>query len=370
MIKPILYKKAKTGKVTSWFISTDGPTVITEAGYVDGIKTHHTYEAKPKNLGKKNSTTAEEQAELECAAKWEKQLKSKYVTNESGETLQRLPQKVGVYQDLFKTKKTLDKLDLPCYAEYKYNGVNGTFRLVNNVLQLTSRGGEQFIVPPHFIEPITTLLNLFNQESFNVELYIHGFHLQDIQSCVTKHNRHTHLLKAVIFNLPDFGKTYEKVCHIKEEINTYLQLSEIGCVKVSKAKVAYATQEIDDMLKEAIEHQYEGLIVTNPTSVYTYNQRSSSCWKYKIANDGEFLVVGYVLDKKGNPTLICESSGGSFKVRPKGTQESRDTMLTNIEDYIGKWYKIEYEVLSKSGKPTKPIGVGLRPCTINGEPLV
>lgn len=368
MILPILYKLAKTGKVTSWFISTDGSTVITETGYVDGAKTHHTYEAEPKNLGKSNATTASEQAELEAQAKWDKQLKSKYVTDPSGETTQRLPQKVGVYQDLFKSDRTLAKLKLPCYVEDKLNGVNGLFRLADN-LTLMSRGGEFFPMPQHLVDPVTAVLTQFDLSSINVELYIHGEHLQDIQSCVTKPNPLTSRIEARIFQLPDANVPYSEVVLTKQLINDFIADSGLSHIECVIPVLANSHAEIDELHADAVARGCEGVIVSNTDVVYKYNERNSNVWKYKLAADAEFLIVGYELDKKGNPTLVCESFGGDFKVRPKGDQASRDAMLADIDSYIGQWYKVEYETLTKSGKPAKPIGIGLRKCNEQGEPL-
>jgi len=42
-------------------------------------------------------------------------------------------------------------------------------------------------------------------------------------------------------------------------------------------------------------------------------------------------------------------------------------MAANAQDYIGKWLKIEYEMLSKDLTPLKPVGITFREVDINGE---
>jgi len=374
---PILYKLAKTGKVTQCLIYTDGSTVITETGYVGGVQTKHTYDAMPKNTGRANATTASEQAIVEAKAKHVKALKSKYVTDPSGETTQKLPRKVGVYQDLFKTAKTQEKLNNTVYVEDKYNGVNGTFWLDDNDnITLTSRGGEAFPVPAHLADEVTYLMMRHSLSALNVELYIHGMHLQDIQSAVTKPNTDSSKLTAVIFALPECKGTYEEQIPLKQSLARDCRICRHIDVSLP-TKVAALSDgtlnkaRIDELLADALSRGMEGIMVINGDHEYKYNERSSSIWKYKVAQDAEYKVIGMELDKKQNPTLVCESAGGNFKVRPKGDQASRDQLKLDFDTkYLGNFYKVEFETLSKAGKPTKPVGIGLRKCDAEGQPTI
>jgi ATP-dependent DNA ligase len=116
---------------------------------------------------------------------------------------------------------------------------------------------------------------------------------------------------------------------------------------------------------------YEGLIIRNNKVEYRYNERSSDVFKYKKPLDGEYRIIGYKVDKLGHPVLLCEIEPGgvTFSVKPTGTDEYRRDILNNIEYYIDKWYKIEYEELSKSNIPLKPVGICLRNCDDLGNPL-
>jgi len=375
MTLPLLYKKAKTGKITQCLIYTEGATVITETGYIDGVQTKHTYDALPKNPGRSNATTAEQQAIVEAQAKHVKNLKSKYVTDPSGETTQRLPRKVGTYQDLFVSDKTMEKLNTTFYVENKYNGVNGTYR--GTSLELTSRGGEQFPLIEHQTYSIIDVMEHFGLPSINVEQYIHGMHLQDIQSAVTKTNSDSSKLVAVIFAFPDTPGDYESHIELKHQVKDYCVLQGYHHIDVSLPVKVEALPDgyrdfarVDKLHANAILLGYEGIIVANGSDVYEYNERSSNIWKYKIAMDAEFLIVGYELDKKGNPKLICSSNGGNFTVRPTGDQASRDVMKLELDSLIGQWYKCQFECYSKLGKPTKPVGIGVRKCDFNGKPLI
>ena len=71
---PTLYKYDSKGKVRQWDVTTDGDKVIVSHGVKDGKKVEQTTVCKPKNIGKRNETTAEEQAVLEAKSKWTKQI--------------------------------------------------------------------------------------------------------------------------------------------------------------------------------------------------------------------------------------------------------------------------------------------------------
>src|SRR5271170_6774781 len=87
---PTLYKKTNTGAIQEWKIQVavntglDAGTmgmIVTDFGQVGTDKPQRTTDiiSKGKNIGKKNETTAIQQAEAEAEAKWTKQVKKGYV---------------------------------------------------------------------------------------------------------------------------------------------------------------------------------------------------------------------------------------------------------------------------------------------------
>jgi hypothetical protein len=73
-----LYHQGKNGAIYSWKIRVDGASIKTEYGQVDGAKTHASKNAEPKNGGRANATTAEQQAVKEAAAMWQHRIDRKY----------------------------------------------------------------------------------------------------------------------------------------------------------------------------------------------------------------------------------------------------------------------------------------------------
>ena len=68
-MKKTLYSRSTTGKTLEWTIEIESNKYRTISGYTDGIKTVSQWTiCEPKNVGRSNATTAEEQALLEATA--------------------------------------------------------------------------------------------------------------------------------------------------------------------------------------------------------------------------------------------------------------------------------------------------------------
>jgi len=357
----ILYKKDKKGKLRSLEIYTDKGYLYQISGLVVGKKVKHSVLCTPKNVGKANETSSITQAELEAEALITKKIKSGYSKYKDNLSEILLPMKVKIYQDQIKN------VDPNPYLSPKLNGVNGEFRLKDGKLILLSRGGNEYPMLEHLRQPVIDYLNAINETSINVELYKHGWHLQDITAAVKKFKPDTHefpsnQIEAHVFDIPCNKGTYE------ERLGLMDSVSFTGLLFLIES---FQNLDTEIYFNECIKDGYEGIIIRNPKGFYKYNIRSSDVFKYKKSLDGEYKIIGYDLDKKGNPKLILEiNSENKLTVRPKGNQKSRDIMKNNINSYIGKWYKIEYESLSKDNIPTKPVGIGLRDCDIYGNPLI
>ena len=356
---PLLYKKTKTGAIQTSQISYHDDKFIVIFGQLNGKMKTQTTVCTSKNVGKANETTPSQQAALEALAYHAKKLKSGYVLDPSGELVVKLPQKVKVYQD----NKT--NVIFPCIATTKLDGVNATYWLNDDgSLTITSRGGEVYPSIPHLEAPVKSLMSFLKTTCLNGELYIHGTLQQDITSAVKKPKELSKLLEFHVFEAPLLGGTYaERLAKLKayNDYNAGVKLITDTVVKDSDA--------LDKLLSTAIATHFEGLVIYNTNAPYEFNTRSSHVFKYKKALDAEYKIISYNTDKSEHPVLICETPEGKpFSVKPKGTDAERKAILANIDDYIGQWYTIEYEKLSKDLIPQKPVGVALRNCSPKGEP--
>ena len=213
-----LYKQGKTGAIQVCNISTIGDTVTVEFGQLNGKMQSKATVCTPKNVGRANQTTAEQQAILEAKAKHVDKIKSGYSTDISAPITVQLPQKVKSYLD----NKHLVKF--PAFTTPKLNGVNGTYWLNDGQLSLTSRGGESYPLIPHLEEQIKQAMDFLQTDCLNGELYIHGEHLQDIQSAVKKPNKLSPKLQFHIFELPTVNQSYLAKSSLFGKLNTTFNL--------------------------------------------------------------------------------------------------------------------------------------------------
>ena len=356
-----LYKQGKTGAIQVCNISAIGDTVIVEFGQLNGKMQSKSTVCTAKNVGRANQTTAEQQAILEAKAKHVDKIKSGYSTDISAPVTVQLPQKVKSYLD----NKHLVKY--PAFTTPKLNGVNGTYWLVDNQLTLTSRGGETYPVIPHLEDQIKQAMELLQTDCLNGELYIHGEHLQDIQSAVKKPNKLSPRLQFHIFELPNINQQYHTKSTLFGKLNATLGLSHvIGITPIVITSHEEATHWYDIHMLSG----FEGSVIYNMDATYQFNVRSSSVLKYKGTLDLEVKLLSYNVDKNGHPVFNAIYNGKEFKVKPKGTDKERKDIIANFESqYKDRYYTIEYETFSKDGVPLKPCGVCLRDCDVEGNPL-
>ena len=357
-----LYKQNKNKSVQQWSIQLlkDGKFQVT-FGQVNGVMQTQITQCESKNIGRANETTPEEQAKLEVNALIAKKRKSGYVDDSSGLSQIRLPMKVKAYQ------QQLHNVEFPCFSSSKLDGVNAIYKRINGKLTIYSRGGEEYPPIPHLEPLVHQAMDLFHSNELNGELYIHGEFLQDIQSAVKKPNALSSKLSFCIFDIADSSEEFYERAMIMHKLNKF-DTTINSTVSVIYNIICHSTKEIEEHYNECVNFGYEGTVIKNFNALYQHNVRSSSMFKYKKVKSAEFKILSYNLDKHGLPVFVLDSKAGKFKAKPKG---SRDFWkLINPDEYIGNWATCEYETLSKSGKPLKPIFITLRECTDDGLPII
>jgi len=354
-----LYKRASSGATQVLNMEIIGDTYTRTWGQLGGVMQSKPTPAKPKNVGRANETTAEEQAIIEAKAVWVKKQKANYSTSIEAPVAVELAMLVHKYLD-FKHKVNFDTDTV--YESPKLNGINAEYRLVDGEVIHLSRGGERYPIPAHQEKYVRQAFEQLQVDRISGEQYIHGEHLQDIQSAVTKTNALSRCLIFSIFDLPDYPGTYEeKVMNLKAISVPFFTSIEINRV--------HSHEELDRRHSAYRAQGLEGLIVRNGKGRYVYNTRSYDVLKYKVPVEAEFQVTGHNIDKNGHAVFIMTSKGGTFKGKPKGTNEQRLEMAAIADSYHGKWMTVEYEMLSKAGKPLKPVGIAFRKCDSEGNPL-
>ena len=359
-----LYKLSTKGATQIIDMEIIGDTYTRTWGQLDGKMQTKSTTAKPKNVGRSNETTAEDQAILEAEAVWTKKQKTNYSTSQSAPVTVNLPMKVKVLQDQIKN------ISYPCISTPKLNGVNGTYRLVDDVLSLTSRGGEPLAPIPHLEFEVRIAMEQLGSNELNGELYIHGEFLQDITSAVKKPKELSKRLEFHIFDIADSDAVYDKRRDLM--IDVELATEDFEFVTFLTGTECEDMNDIEIHYNQCVAANLEGTVVKNLDGLYKHNTRSTNQFKYKKAQDAEFKTSAYSFDKNGHVVFLCyvdSTCTTTFKVKPKGTNEERLAMAADADNYIGKWLKVEYEMLSKDGIPQKPVGIMFRKVDENGEAI-
>ena len=358
-----LYKTNKNGSIQQWSIEVSGPTFTCIYGQVGGKLQSQQTICKSVNVGKSNETTPEQQAQLEADALVAKKIKSGYSYDKSAQVTVQLPMKVKSYQD------QLHNIEFPCFSTPKLNGVNAMFKRTSDSLTIYSRGGEVYPAIPHLEQHIHDIMDELSHNELNAELYIHGEHLQDIQSAVKKPNKLSPRLTAGIFDIADCSEIY-KVRNKKlvelEDMLTKVGSPVLNYVNFLTGVVCESHEHIERHYNFCMTQSLEGTVIKNFKALYQHNVRSSDMFKYKKTQSAEFLIISYELDKNGLPVFILESAGGEFKAKPIGTKEYWSQQ--NPSTYIGQYATVEYETFSKAGIPLKPIFIATREMTSEGQP--
>jgi hypothetical protein len=126
-----------------------------------------------------------------------------------------------------------------------------------------------------------------------------------------------------------------------------------------------AFPNLDTLLKDyfnlAIQNKYEGLIIRNPDGMYVQDYRSPDLLKYKERQDSEFEIIDLQQGKYG-VVFVCKTSEGKiFDCNPDWTKEAKRQAMYKKDYYIGRFLTVEFERMSKEGKPLKPVGKKTHP---------
>lgn len=358
-----LYGMDKKGGFKEWTIWTEGSEVVINHGKVGGKMQEKRYTCKPKNVGRANATTAEQQAILEMRSRINKQYDKcyRYTCEEASLVGSLLPMLASDYT------RVGHRITYPCYVSKKLDGVRCIAVVDNGVVSFKSRGGKDYPVPAHLQYQISELSKITGQTAFDGELYIHGMKLQNIVSAVKKPNENTRKLEFHIFDLPIPNTPWTVRNDMLETIivQKHGMLSHVSIVPNWKVRDELEARKI---MNEFIEDGYEGLMLRNTYGMYEANHRSGDLQKWKLFQDMEAKVFDVEEDNLGEGVYWLRTPDDiEFKAKPRGTHESR--LYSVLRANIGKWMNVCFQDFTTDNKPTFPVVTGERNCTDEGIPL-
>lgn len=361
-----LYGKSKSGKVKEWKVWTEGNTLVISHGYIDGKKTLKATVCEPKNVGRSNETSGEEQAFLEAQSRWNKQVDKCYrqSVEECLVVGELLPMLAHDYT------KVGHRMEYPCYISAKLDGVRCLAKVTPEKVTLTSRGGKQYPVPAHIDKGLKNLLGHLGVKEILLdgELYIHGMQLQDIVSCVKKPNKNTPLLNFYIFDVPSDKPWNLRNMDLELWIGAYILEGFIPGLEIVTNQMVYNEEEARALLMSYMEAGYEGIILRSMEGMYEFNHRSSGLMKWKEFQDIEAKVFKVEEDRLGEGVLhVILPNGIQFKCKMRGSHEYR--VLESQLKLTNQWITVRFQQYTKDGVPQFPVGINARECDENGTPL-
>ena len=348
MILPILYKRSNSKEhINQWQIEVEGNRFRTTTGFV-GMKlfTGDWTECTPKNVGKKNATTSEEQALFEAKALWQKRKDLGYWEdiNDCDKKVFFQPMLAADYD------KRKDKVKFPIFSQPKLDGV----RCIIKSDGMWTRNGKEIISAPHIYENLKYIFDTQPDLVLDGELYTSNrkVDFNTIISCVRKTKPNSEDLETSrkyieywMYDLYDgedlgYGERHNKLTNLKKDykLNPFM-FNVVVTYKLNNK------EEVEDKLIHYIEHGFEGQILRDLNTHYE-NKRSNGLLKHKNFFDEEFEVIGYsegVGKFSGKlATLKVDVNGVEVDCTINGTMEYLEELFNIKESLIGKKVTVKY----------------------------
>lgn len=394
-----LYGKDKKGGYKVWAIGTTESGDLTIAHGKEGGKMSVKMEKiAPKNVGRSNETTPEQQADLEAQGRIKKQIDKGY--RHSKEELDELPLLAMLAGDYTKIGHRIDYTQGVDYSD-KLDGVRCVAKCwPDGTVSLESRTGQLWDVPH-----IKAELELFMKpgDVLDGELYIHGEALQDITSAVKRTDPEVKVAAArakleravgddkieaayeelaealfiesirpkiqfIVFDMPSDSIWSVRIMELQDYARDNFLAH--GFVRLIKYDDVWSEEEMKRKHADCVARGFEGIMLRNAQGMYESGKRSADLQKYKTFIDAEFLILDIIEDKQGFAVFILQNdlTAETFQC-VMGDMEQRKHFIENKELYIGKYMTVQFQArYKKTLLPQFPTGKAIREgVVIQGE---
>jgi DNA ligase-1 len=356
---PTLYKRTKTGAVQQWTIFIDGSQFWTESGQVGGqLTTSEPTQAKPKNTGRANATTAEEQASAEAKAKWDKNLKTGYKLDKGD-----IDTKTYVEPMLAKQYKDYrDKIDWSkgVFGQTKANGC----RAIITKDGAFSRKGERWLTVDHITDSLKPFFAEYPDAVLDGELFNEDLRqeLNQLMSIVRKTKnikpediqKSREIVRFYCYDGYNFGGISQKSPY-KDRWSAIIALVQPFRFVEHVDTIPFSTEEgLMEFYQSLIAEGHEGTIIRFIDSPYE-NKRSKYLLKLKPESSSE-AIIRDVSEGSGNwsgtgKIITLEWKGILFDATFKGTKEDAANFWENRSSWVGRTVTFLYNDLTGLGVP-------------------
>lgn len=368
-----LYSRGAKGELRYWHYEIDGDKWRGHSGIVGGKDTVSGWiTSKPKNVGKKNETTAAQQALAEAHAEFEKKLAREYRATEGElDSVPPSPMLAQKYKDLKKALRFPGGIAPGVFVQPKLDGIR---MLTSHKHDALSRDYQPFGESvDHIREALAMVLYDNRNIVFDGELYNHVLRndFNTITSLVRTEKllpeqRHScrrllqyHVYDLILLDRRDApferrrGKLIELAGRYDLDFLSPVTLVEtIGCT---------TREDVDAAYERWLAEGYEGQIVRT-NEPYEIGTRSWSLMKRKEFQDIEVSVIRLIMGEgnwAGIPKAIeymlpgdkRDESGNRPKASIKGSQE----FCRSLSGRRPKGATIRFFALTPGGIPRFPV---------------
>lgn len=353
-----LYKKDTTGKIRVWYIEQSADKYRIYSGLDDGrLVTSNWTIATPKNTGKSNATTGEQQATSEIESEYKKKKKKGYVEDIS--LVDKKPFQCTLAKEYVKFSDKINFDEQNWIAQIKFNGCRCIFTKEGGF----SRTGEKFLTINHITKELEPFFKknpnaILDGELFNYDL---RENLNELISIVRKTvnikiSDHENSKKIVQYHVYDGFLTGEdsKVNYFERYNKIKSNIENLQYIKIVESITIKSKEQLDDFYNLNLDDKQEGIILRNVDSEYE-QKRSKNLLKYKPVDDDEAIILK-VIEGNGNWANIAKTATIKWKNKMfdatfLGTQSDLKKIWKNKNQWINKEVKFLYNGLTGLGIP-------------------
>jgi len=253
------------------------------------------------------------------------------------------------------------------YAEPKINGNRGLIFIHNKSVEVLSRNNKP-IYNTELIQEVILSSGL-NQCVLDGEFYIPGdttnntdwSNTTSVLRTQTKHTEKDKLCFFVfdIIPLAFWGSEYtQSLCSRKTALRKTLEKIDPRFVKFVEHVIVKNHSDVAICLDTYLMQGFEGTVIKNPASVYTY-KRSSSWLKVKKIVTDEYPIVNVLRGKgkysKTTGSILISVNGVIVGVGTGMTDNDRNLIWSERDELIGIYLEVSYQTKSKDGSLIFPV---------------
>jgi ATP-dependent DNA ligase len=359
-----LYSRDSLGRIRVWWMERLGNKYRTNSGIKDvdsSLVTSEWTVTEPKNVGKKNSTTGDQQADSEVKNKYKKQLKTGYTKD-----IKKVDNAVSYVEPMLanKYKDRIKKINFTTQnwaIQCKFNGN----RCVATKDGLKTRKGEKYISVPHISDALIKFFEKHPNSVLDGELFNNDLReqLNELNKCVRKTvnvteevlKRSEQIVRYYVYDGYGWEDTDENTPYSlrKEWIDKNIvgKVKYVEKVKTDKIK---SEKDLNEKYQSYVDDGQEGAILRDLDGGYEH-KRSNNLLKFKPEDDDEALILD-ITDGDGNwagaaTNVTLKWNDKVFDGVFKGKYEVRAEILKNKKNWIGKTVTFLYMGLTGLGTP-------------------